>query len=156
VKRGASQPDVRGTPCGRGAAAYYARRLVSTELQSDRNIGSLIEHTNDYRGLRRAVGDPLSPCLDPDKAVTRNARIRAGCRQPRGGIAFNLSLGLSQRGQKGAGGLVALVFLIMQQPRINLTRGPLRLFNQTARVAPRFGAAVRLASVRMRLSRMRW
>ena len=81
------------------------------------------------------------PSPKPGPARPRETRIGARRGKPGGWVALDLSLGLVQRGPKGANGLHALALFVVQYEGVDLTYGPRAVHDQRRKVALRGDAA---------------
>ncbi len=81
---------------------------VESWLQAAGDVRCLEEHGKDRGWLRGTVANPIPPRLYPSVALGREFRVGPGRGQSGGGAALNPALGVGQRGQKGAGGAIAL------------------------------------------------
>lgn len=129
-------------------------RLPAT-LQSRGNIGRLAEHADDGRRLLFAVGDPISPRLDPNPARQRQPGIGSGSRQTARRVGFDFPFSLRQCGEQASNGFRPILVFVIPAEVINLPLRFRRLVNQRRRVSVGAVAPARFASSRAIVSRSR-
>lgn len=129
-------------------------RLPAT-LQSRGNIGRLVEHANDGRRLRFAVGDPIPPRLDPNPTRQRQRWIGSGRRQTARRVGFDFPFSLRQCGEQAPNGFGPILVLVIPAEVINLSLRFRRVGNQRRLVSVGAVAPARFASSRAIVSRSR-
>ena len=124
-------------------------------LQSRGNIGRLVEDADDGRRLRFAVGDPISPSLDPSPARQRQPGIGSGRRQTASRVGFDFPFSPRQCGEQAPNGFRPILVFVIPAEVINLSLRFRRVGDQRRLVSMGAVAPARLASSRAILSRSR-
>ena len=100
-------------------------------LKTSGNVGGLEVNADDYPGRSGAVGDPISPSLNPGATGVDQPGI--GSRGRHSGVAVvDASLGFIQRGEQRAGRRCSAEFLVMIAEGSYLPLGPSGVFGQRA------------------------
>lgn len=120
-----------GTPGTRTERHAGRKSKDPGALKTSGDVGGLEVNADDYRGRSGAVGDPISPGLNP--GATGADKPRIGSRGRHSGVAVvDASLGFIQRGEQRAGRRCSAEFLIMIAEGSYLRFGPRGVFGQRA------------------------